>query len=329
MSSISAPELASVSSMVFDSNSRCARRFWRLDQLAAIVAGVAGEIGQAGFDPVDAGLDQAGRMGDALGLAVDHADDLADFADRVADLAEAGLGGAAALDAGLDLGGDGAGLAGQLADGRARSGWSPSACRGRASSPRRRRPRSCGRRPRRGRPRWWHSSASMLVLRAIVSMVEETVWTWFIADAKPAMRSPSWTTSSVSPLKPAMVPSIASRPASSLALACSDSSRASSVESLTPRLVGEQPRGHFLEPVEHLQMLADLLGDAFDIAGDVAALDRQRAAIARNRADRILGDFLDPLCGHESPLPHSTYERGIERTSYSFVNQAGGGGSIG
>ena len=34
-------------------------------------------------------------------------------------------------------------------------------------------------------------SASMLVLRAIVSMVEETVWTWFIADAKPAMRSPS------------------------------------------------------------------------------------------------------------------------------------------
>ena len=55
-------------------------------------------------------------MGDALGLAVDHADDLADFADRVADLAEAGLGGAAALDAGLDLGGDGTGLAGQLAD---------------------------------------------------------------------------------------------------------------------------------------------------------------------------------------------------------------------
>ena len=49
----------------------------------------------------------------------------------------------------------------------------------------------------------------MLVLRAMVSIVEETVWTWFIAEAKPAMRSPSWTTSSVSPLKPAMVPSIA------------------------------------------------------------------------------------------------------------------------
>ena len=42
----------------------------------------------------------------------------------------------------------------------------------------------------------------MLVLRAIASIVEETVCTWFIAVAKPAIRSPSWTTSSVSPLKP-------------------------------------------------------------------------------------------------------------------------------
>ena len=90
----------------------------RLDQLAAIVAGVAGEFAEAGLHPVDTGLDEAGRMGDAFGLAVDHADDLGHFLDRVADLAEAGLGGAAALDAGLDLGGDGACLAGQLADGR-------------------------------------------------------------------------------------------------------------------------------------------------------------------------------------------------------------------
>ena len=68
--------------------------------------------------------------------------------------------------------------------------------------------------------------ASMLVLRAIVSMVEETVWTWFIAEAKPAMRSPSWTTSSVRPLKPSMVPSIASRPGLELGLG----------------LLGQQPR---------------------------------------------------------------------------------------
>ena len=80
VSSISAPELASVSSMVFDSISRCAQALLGLDQLAAIVAGIAGEAGQAGLDPVDAGLDHAGRMGDALGLAVDHADDLGDFA---------------------------------------------------------------------------------------------------------------------------------------------------------------------------------------------------------------------------------------------------------
>ncbi len=45
-------------------------------------------------------------------------------------------------------------------------------------------------------------------------------------------------------------------------------------------------------------MLADALGDALDVAGDVAALHRQRAAIARDRADRIFGDFLDPLRGH-------------------------------
>src|SRR6185503_3108250 len=54
-----------------------------------------------------------------------------------------------------------------------------------------------------------------------------------MAEMKLAMRSPNWTTSSVRPLKPSIVPSIASRPASSLALACSDSSRASSVESDT------------------------------------------------------------------------------------------------
>ena len=51
-------------------------------------------------------------------------------------------------------------------------------------------------------------------------------------------------------------------------------------------------------------MLADALGDALHVAGDVAALHRQRAAIARHRADRILGDFLDPLSGHEAPLPN-------------------------
>ena len=60
-----------------------------------------------------------------------------------------------------------------------------------------------------------------------------------------------------------------------------------------PRLVGEQPRGHFLEPVEHFQMLGDPVGDLFDIAGDVAALDRQRAAIARHRANGVFGNLFD------------------------------------
>ena len=62
--------------MVLDNSSRCGEPLLRLQQLAAIVARVAGEIGQPGLHPVDAGLDHVGRMGDALGLAVDHADDL-------------------------------------------------------------------------------------------------------------------------------------------------------------------------------------------------------------------------------------------------------------
>ena len=61
---------------MLDSISRWVEALLGLDQLAAIVAGVAGEVGQAGLHPVDAGLDEAGRVGDALGLAVDHADDL-------------------------------------------------------------------------------------------------------------------------------------------------------------------------------------------------------------------------------------------------------------
>ena len=42
-----------------------------------------------------------------------------------------------------------------------------------------------------------------------------------------------------------------------------------------PRLVDEQPGGHFLEAVEHLQMRADTVGDARHVTGDVAAFHRQ------------------------------------------------------
>src|SRR6476661_4828894 len=88
------------------------------EQLLAVFASVGGKVGEAGFHAVDAGLNHAGRVGDAFGLTVDHADDLADFADGVTDRTEARLGGAAALDAGLDLGRHRSGFAGQLADGR-------------------------------------------------------------------------------------------------------------------------------------------------------------------------------------------------------------------
>ena len=151
----------------------------------------------------------------------------------------------------------------------------------------------------------------MLVLRAIASIVEETVWTWFIAEAKPAMRSPSWTTSSVRPLKPAIVPSIASRPASSLALACSDKQPRLVGRIGNARLVGKQPGGHFLKRIQHLQMLADPLGDAFDIAGDVAAFDRQRAAIARHGANGVFRNFFNPERGHLTHIPICELHTGL------------------
>jgi hypothetical protein len=88
-----------------------------------------------------------------------------------------------------------------------------------------------------------------------------------------------------------------------LALACSERSRASSVESET--------RSHFLELVEHLQMLADALGDALYVARDIAALHRQRAAITRDGADRIFRDFLDALHGHAEPTPETEFRMEI------------------
>ena len=88
------------------------------------------------------------------------------------------------------------------------------------------------------------------------------------------------------------------------------------------RLVAEQPRGHVLEAVEHPQMLADAVGNAVDVAGDIAALHRQRPAIARDRADRVLGDFLDPLRGHVAARSPFVLGAGLRASSYSFVNHA-------
>ena len=67
-------------------------------------------------------------------------------------------------------------------------------------------------------------------------------------------------------------------------------------------------------------MLPDARGHPLHITGDVAALHRQRAAVASNRADRIFRDFLDPLCGHFELNSRTNSEVGIRRTSYSFVN---------
>ena len=45
-------------------------------------------------------------------------------------------------------------------------------------------------------------------------------------------------------------------------------------------------------------MIADPLRHSFNIAGDVAALDRQRAAVPCHRANRVFGYFLNPERRH-------------------------------
>src|SRR3546814_14183276 len=49
---------------------------------------VGGECGGTPFHAVDAVLDECGGLGDAVGLLVDHGDDIGDIADGVVDRSE-------------------------------------------------------------------------------------------------------------------------------------------------------------------------------------------------------------------------------------------------
>ena len=86
-------------------------------ELSAIGARIGGEEGQAALHAVDALLDQAGRLRDAVGLAIDQGDDVGDVTDSFIDLREARLGDPAAIDADLDFRRDGLGLSGEGRDG--------------------------------------------------------------------------------------------------------------------------------------------------------------------------------------------------------------------
>src|SRR6185295_8945409 len=67
-------------------------------------------------------------------------------------------------------------------------------------------------------------------------------------------------------------------------------------------------------------MVADAARHILDVTGDVAAFHRQRTAIAGDRADRVLGDFLDTQTGHESPAPAQLLpERYAERATLSLT----------
>jgi hypothetical protein len=197
-------------------------------------------------------------MGDAFGLAVDHADDLADFADRVADLAEALLRGAAALDAGLDLGRDGARLAGQLADGEAiwlvaaRVSWASFFTS--AATTAKLRPASPAR-----AASMVALSASMLVLRAIASMVEETLCTWFIAEREAGHAVAQLDDQFGQALEAGDVSSIAARPGLELGLG----------------LLGQQPR--FVGRIGHRAWSASSRVVTSSSVSSVLRLDEMRS----------------------------------------------------
>src|SRR4051812_15954300 len=68
-------------------------------------------------------------------------------------------------------------------------------------------------------------------------------------------------------------------------------------------------------------MLADTGRDALHVAGDVAALHRQRSAITRHRTNGVFGDLLNAMRGHfTARSPANLLGNAIRSSSYFFVN---------
>ncbi len=112
------------------------------------------------------------------------------------------------------------------------------------------------------------------------------------------MRSPSWTTRSVSPLKPGdrAVDGFAARFELGARLIGQQAGLVSGIGH--PRLVGEKAGRHLFELIEHVEMLGDAGADVANVTGDVAAFHGQRTTVPRDATDRVFSDFLDTVCGH-------------------------------
>jgi hypothetical protein len=261
-----------------------AQPLMRFLQLAAIGPRVGREGVEAGLHAVDALLHEARRLRDAVGLAVDHGDEVADVADGGADAREGALRDAAGLHARLDLGGDAS--ASRVSEATVApislvaSAVSWASFFTSAATTAKERPASPAR-----AASMVALSASMLVFLAIVSIGGGTLRTLAIASAKPAMRSPSWTTRLVSPWKTRIVSSIASRPAP-ICRAPARRACAPHRSNRPPAPDRQQAAGDLLERVERLEVGRDAPGYPGNVAGHVAALDRQAPAIARHLVDR-------------------------------------------
>ena len=126
----------------------------------------------------------------------------------------------------------------------------------------------------------------MLVLLAIDSMLAETFWTWVIASET---RHPLAELHDEVGQDGENLNRVLDRGTALIELAArllgKDTRFVGGIGDLG--LVGEETGGDVLERIEHRQIGGDALVDAGDIAGDVAALDRQRPAIAGHLVDRV------------------------------------------
>jgi hypothetical protein len=273
-----------------------------LDQLAAIVAGVTGKSGEASLHLIDARLDHVGRVSDAFGLAVDHADQLADFLHRVADLREAVLGLAAALDAGLDLGRDGAGFAGQLANGRSDLAGGRTRVMGKflhlGSDDSEAAAGIAGAGGLDGRIQRQHVGLAGDGFNGrgdhldLVHGRGETGHALTKLDDQLGQ-----------PLEAGngLLDGVAAGIQLGLGLLGQQAGFVRGIRD--PGLVGQQAGRDLLEAVQRLQMLANTGRHVLDVAGNVAALDRQGTAVSRHRADRVFGNFLNAGRRHVHSSP--------------------------
>ena len=259
-------------------------------------------------------------MGNTLGLAIDHADDLAHFAHGIADLRKARLRGAAALDPGLDFGRHRACLTGQLADGqRNLAGRRARVVRQFLHFRRDHRKTT----PGIARPRRFDGGIQRQHVGLARNHFDRRRHHLHLVHRGGETRHPlaQFDHQIGQSLEAFDRPFDRFAPSVELGLGLLRQQARLVGRIADPRLVGEQMRGDFLQPVEGLEVQADLVRHILDVTGDVTAFDRQRTAIARHCADRMFGHFLDTRRRHGRFVLAVVRSLGLRPMCHQSVNQ--------